>query len=126
MTHEASASGRHDPWRRVESAGGFVPIGRTISSDAGEIEIVKTYADCSVTALFFRAPPDSMVMAGMPMLSGILASVLLTPYTGLIPNARITALAVITIGAFCEISPKGRSPIIITSTSIFPCEVERA
>src|SRR5437867_3798031 len=62
----------------------------------------------------------------MLMLSGMLASVLLTPTVGVIPNARMTVSAVWTIGAFRDISPNGRSPINCTSMSILPWDVDRA
>src|SRR5207302_962636 len=63
MVGDEKASGGSHHWHRVAAAGGFVAVDTRIDSDAGEIEIVKTYADCAITALFFRAPRGSRVFA---------------------------------------------------------------
>jgi hypothetical protein len=47
-------------WRRAEEAGAFVPFNRTVAVDGEQIEIVKSYADCSLTAVFWRNRPRSL------------------------------------------------------------------
>lgn len=49
-----------DPWQRAEEAGAFVPFNRTVLVDGEQIEIVKSYADCSLTAVFWRNRPRSL------------------------------------------------------------------
>ena len=65
-------------------------------------------------------------MAGMPMLIGTLASVLLIAYVGVSPNASDAAVADWTIGELAGVSPHGRSPMSFGSTAIFPSAVDRA
>ena len=65
-------------------------------------------------------PPRPMVSAGMPMLIGMLLSVLLMPNDGFRPKACTTAAVVFRIGASIDVSPHGRSPITLGSASMPP------
>jgi hypothetical protein len=49
-------------YRRIDDLGLTVPVGRTLLTEDGTAEIVKTYADCSITAIFYRRAPGSFAI----------------------------------------------------------------
>jgi hypothetical protein len=67
-----------------------------------------------------------MVIAGMPRLIGMLASVLLNVKAGVPSKARTAAAAAWTIGASSAVAPHGRSPISRESAVMDPYFVDRA
>jgi hypothetical protein len=48
-------------WERAEEAGALLTVGQTIRVGPHEVEIVKTLADCTQTAVLFRAPREAMI-----------------------------------------------------------------
>jgi hypothetical protein len=63
MSQHADDRDPEAAWRRVEELGAFVPVERRVRVDGADVEIVKTYGDCTLTALFFRAPAGLMIHA---------------------------------------------------------------
>jgi hypothetical protein len=56
------SDGFRDVFRRIDDLGLTVPVGLTLPTEDGTAEIVKTYADCSITAIFYRRAPGSFAI----------------------------------------------------------------
>ncbi|MDQ4082078.1 MAG: hypothetical protein M3123_04215 [Actinomycetota bacterium] len=50
-------------WERAERAGAFVPVGRTVRVGSADVEVVKTFADCTTTAVLYEPPPETILFA---------------------------------------------------------------